>query len=141
MCLFSDVATIIYRWTKQGLPQGVPFLHSNLTAAIQDTIEAIGSKCFTIGDRHLCYYPLAYSVEKIVLWAAMQAGMSIGFCDKHNQSIYDDIKALRPTFILGSPKVYELPFNYMQNSSKSWSLLYRVSYYAALRYKTAYFKR
>lgn len=56
---------------------------------------------------HLCYLPLAHIFERVAVFTFLQFGAAIGFYGGDMKQLLGDIAALRPTVLLGVPRVFE----------------------------------
>ncbi len=100
----QDVCTLIYTSGTTGPPKAVMLSHRNLTwtAGRLATEVALGPE-----DRVVSYLPLSHIAEQIVsLHAPMQTGGSAWFCPLI-ESLGETLRAARPTFFLGVPRVWE----------------------------------
>eukprot|EP00747_Dinoflagellata_sp_TGD_P003333 gnl/TRDRNA2_/TRDRNA2_107869_c1_seq1.p1 gnl/TRDRNA2_/TRDRNA2_107869_c1~~gnl/TRDRNA2_/TRDRNA2_107869_c1_seq1.p1 ORF type:complete len:552 (+),score=95.30 gnl/TRDRNA2_/TRDRNA2_107869_c1_seq1:60-1658(+) len=55
-------------------------------------------------DVHFCYRALSFWGERQIMLHCLTAGAAVGFYHgEHSQTIFDDMRELRPTFLVGSP--------------------------------------
>lgn len=100
----SDVTTIMYTSGTTGLPKGVEITHTNMIGELAGVSQA--GLSFTCEDVHFSYLPLAHCFERIVVHTALFCGFSIGFYQGVISKLFDDIKVLKPTFLVGAPRVW-----------------------------------
>jgi len=101
-----EVFTTMYRsrsGTRSELA-GVSVSLQGLTVAAHSVAEALGFNC---NDVHFSYSWPAFAAERVVLHAMLASGGAVGFFGgNRSPRIFEDIKRLRPTFLLGSPSLF-----------------------------------
>jgi long-chain acyl-CoA synthetase len=109
----EDVACIMYTSGTTGPPKGVVIKHSNLIASIGAVTTLIGHY-FRADDTYLAFLPLAHILEYVVELFALYIGLCSGYgrvktlTDASVRNCKGDIKAFRPTIMVGVPAVWEL---------------------------------
>jgi long-chain acyl-CoA synthetase len=109
----DDVACIMYTSGSTGPPKGVVIKHSNLVAAIGAVDTLVGSH-LTQDDMFLAFLPLAHILEYVVELYFVFIGLCSGYgrvktlTDQSVRNCKGDIKAFRPTVMVGVPAVWEL---------------------------------
>jgi long-chain acyl-CoA synthetase len=109
----KDVACIMYTSGTTGPPKGVVIKHSNLIASIGAATTLIGHY-FKEGDSYLAFLPLAHILEYVVELFFVYIGICSGYgrvktlTDTSVRNCQGDIKAFRPTIMVGVPAVWEL---------------------------------
>ncbi|KAI0263286.1 long-chain-fatty-acid-CoA-ligase [Gloeopeniophorella convolvens] len=96
----DDVACIMYTSGTTGPPKGVVIKHSNLIAAVGSVYTLFGHH-LKPGDTYLAFLPLAHILEYVVELCFTLTDASVRGC-------VGDIKAFRPTVMVGVPAVWEL---------------------------------
>ena len=109
----DDVACIMYTSGTTGQPKGVVIKHSNIIAAIGAVNTLIGHHLMP-GDTFLAFLPLAHILEYVVELYFVFLGVCSGYgrvktlTDQSVRNCKGDIKAFRPTVMVGVPAVWEL---------------------------------
>jgi long-chain acyl-CoA synthetase len=100
----DDLATIIYTSGTTGEPKGVMLTHDNIhsnVAAARVVLPFFGT------DVSLCFLPLSHIFGRMADHYLMFAvGASIAYVESI-ESLIADLAAVRPTFVLAVPRVYE----------------------------------
>jgi long-chain acyl-CoA synthetase len=99
----EDLMTIIYTSGTTGEPKGVMLTHGNMASNVNLAIPR-----FHLGKRDTCisYLPLSHVFERHVDYALMSAGSCVAYCARFDL-LPAAMKAVRPTFFVGVPRVYE----------------------------------
>jgi long-chain acyl-CoA synthetase len=109
----DDVACIMYTSGSTGPPKGVVIKHSNLMAAI-GAINTLVGHHLKPNDMFLAFLPLAHILEYVVELSFVFLGICSGYgrvktlTDQSVRNCKGDIKAFRPTVMVGVPAVWEL---------------------------------
>jgi long-chain acyl-CoA synthetase len=109
----GDVACIMYTSGTTGPPKGVVIKHSNLIAAIGAVSSLVGHH-LKPNDTFLAFLPLAHILEYVVELRFVFLGICIGYgrvrtlTDQSVRNCKGDIKAFRPTIMVGVPTIWEL---------------------------------
>ncbi|MBB5869444.1 long-chain acyl-CoA synthetase [Allocatelliglobosispora scoriae] len=105
----EDVATIIYTSGTTGRPKGCVLTHRNLLADISNAIPELGI-LFHEGATTLLFLPLAHAFARLLQLGAVQARVKTAFAPDV-KNLIADFARIRPTFILGVPRVFEKVYN------------------------------
>jgi long-chain acyl-CoA synthetase len=109
----DDVACIMYTSGTTGPPKGVIIKHSNLIASIGAVNTLVGHH-LKPEDSFLAFLPLAHILEYVVELCFVFNGICSGYgrvktlTDQSVRNCKGDIKAFRPTIMVGVPAVWEL---------------------------------
>ena len=109
----DDVACIMYTSGITGPPKGVVIKHSNLIAAI-GAVETLVGHHLKPDDTALAFLPLAHVYEYVTELFFGFAGICVGYgrvktlTDQSVRNCTGDVKAFRPTIMVGVPAVWEL---------------------------------
>lgn len=99
----DTLAALYYTSGTSGEPKGVRLTHDNFvfeTAALRDLMPVGPS------DEQLLFLPLAHIVAKLTMMLQLRVGYVTSFAASMEQAA-DDCAEVRPTFIVGVPRVYE----------------------------------
>jgi len=108
----DDTACIMYTSGSTGAPKGVVLSHKNLIASL-GAIKTLLGHHLKPDDAFLAYLPLAHILEYIVELALFFVGMTTGYgrvktlTDASVRNCLGDIRAFRPTIMVGVPAVWE----------------------------------
>ncbi|KAF8602178.1 long-chain-fatty-acid-CoA-ligase [Ceratobasidium sp. AG-I] len=108
----DDTACIMYTSGSTGAPKGVVLSHKNLIASL-GAIKTLLGHHLKKDDAFLAYLPLAHILEYIVELALFFVGMTTGYgrvktlTDASVRNCLGDIRAFRPTIMVGVPAVWE----------------------------------
>ena len=109
----DDVACIMYTSGTTGPPKGVVIKHSHLIASIGAVVTLVGH-VLQPDDYYLAFLPLAHILEYVVELCFLFAGVTIGYgrvktlTDQSVRNCQGDIKAFRPTIMVGVPAIWEV---------------------------------
>ncbi|MEV1168441.1 AMP-binding protein [Nonomuraea sp. NPDC049784] len=113
----DDLATIIYTSGTTGRPKGCMLSHGNLLHEARVAIDSLEQ----IFGRHastLLFLPLAHVFARVIQVACVERGM----CLAHNADrgrLTEDLAALRPSFLLAVPRVFERVYNAAQQRARA----------------------
>lgn len=72
-------------------------------------------------DVHFSYAWPAFAAERVVLHAVLAAGGSVGFFGGvRSPQIFDDIRRLQPTFLLGAPSLFRRQITRLRQKHVGW---------------------
>lgn len=105
----ADPATILYTSGTTGRPRGCVLTHGNFQAEIAGALGELGELFAAEDATTLLFLPLPHVFARIVAVGAVSAGVRLA----HSPGIAtltEDLAAVRPTFLLGLPRVFERLF-------------------------------
>ncbi|KAJ2365060.1 medium-chain fatty acid-CoA ligase faa2 [Coemansia sp. RSA 2610] len=98
----SDLCTICYTSGTTGSPKGAMATHESYVFAAKT-----GNLAVPIKDPvYLSFLPLAHCFERQVVYVGMLSGGQVGFYSGDVLNIADDAQALRPTTMIGVPRLF-----------------------------------
>jgi long-chain acyl-CoA synthetase len=100
----ADLATLVYTSGTTGPPKGAMISHANFI----QTCEGLAKlDLVTPTDHSISYLPLSHIYERISTYMyGMYSGGTCGIA-RGMETLIDDIQAIRPTVMVGVPRVYE----------------------------------
>ena len=101
----EDVNTICFTSGTTGEPKGILVTHKMLIAVVGGAMKA--NLGLNYRDVHVAYLPPAHIFERIVDLAIMYSGAKIGYYSGEMKTLGEDIRAIRPTLLVGVPRVFE----------------------------------
>ena len=109
----DDVASIIYTSGTTGQPKGCVLTHANLLVTSRQAQLTLGALLMRDGASTLLFIPLAHVFARIIQFAVLDAGTVLGFA-RSLQTLSEDLRSFRPTFLLAVPRIFEKVFNTAQ---------------------------
>ncbi len=99
----DDIATIIYTSGTSGEPKGVMLTQANIFSQITalDPLFDISEE-----DIELCFLPFSHSYQKSSTHWTQSHGVTVYYCENPKE-ILEYFKEVRPTFMVGVPRLYE----------------------------------
>ncbi|KAJ2727507.1 medium-chain fatty acid-CoA ligase faa2 [Coemansia sp. D1744] len=98
----TDLCTICYTSGTTGSPKGAMSTHESYVFSAKSGILAVPIK----DPVYLSFLPLAHCYERIVQYIGMLGGGQVGFYSGDVLNIADDAQALRPTIMIGVPRLF-----------------------------------
>lgn len=124
----DDVASIIYTSGTTGLPKGVMLMHSNFVSNVQSVTSIIE---FTEKDTVLSFLPLSHVLERMVTFAYLRKGCSIGYAE-NIETVAENLLEIQPQIMVSVPRVFEKIYaKVMDNVLASSSLKRKIFFWAA----------
>lgn len=71
----------------------------------------------------MSYLPLAHSFERVVTYALLSYGARIGYFQGVITELFNDIAELKPTFLIGAPRVWNRLYDKIQVGLSSSSIV------------------
>ena len=99
----TDLATIIYTSGTTGEPKGVMLTHDNLLANVIAVTKVLD---VGVDDVALSFLPLSHAFERIASFLYLYRGVTSIFAESFD-TLGRDIGVVRPTVLIGVPRVYE----------------------------------
>ncbi len=105
----GDLATLIYTSGTTGRPKGCMLTHGNFMFELEVATGELDT-LFTDDSSTLLFLPLAHVFARIIQVGCMKRGLRMGHSADIPQ-LLPDLQALRPTFVLAVPRVFEKIYN------------------------------
>jgi long-chain acyl-CoA synthetase len=105
----NDICTIMYTSGTSGQPKGVMLTHESHALYVKGVdlfMDQFDDK-MTIDDVFLSFLPLAHILDRMIEEYFFHKGASIGYYHGDLNALRDDIQELKPTLLVGVPRVYE----------------------------------
>ncbi|MGA3046645.1 MAG: long-chain fatty acid--CoA ligase [Terracidiphilus sp.] len=99
----KDLATLIYTSGTTGEPKGVALTHGNIAAN-----QNIAAADFDFGSTDACisFLPLSHITARALDYVMYMYGAQVAYCSKFD-TLPQAMKEIRPTVLVGVPRVYE----------------------------------
>ncbi|CAL4903045.1 unnamed protein product [Urochloa decumbens] len=105
----NDTCTIMYTSGTSGQPKGVMLTHESHAMYVKGVdlfMDQFDDK-MTTDDVFLSFLPLAHILDRMIEEYFFHKGASIGYYHGDLNALRDDIQELKPTLLVGVPRVYE----------------------------------
>jgi long-chain acyl-CoA synthetase len=99
----KDLATLIYTSGTTGEPKGVMLTHGNVAANQNATAVGFG---FNETDSCISFLPLSHITARALDYVMYNHGAQVAYCSQFDK-LPQAMKEVRPTVIVGVPRVYE----------------------------------
>jgi long-chain acyl-CoA synthetase len=99
----KDLATLIYTSGTTGEPKGVALTHGNIAA---NQNYAPQDFSFDSSDACISFLPLSHVTARALDYVMYNSGAQVAYCTQFDK-LAEAMKEIRPTVIVGVPRVYE----------------------------------
>jgi len=99
----ADLATLIYTSGTTGEPKGVALTHGNIAA---NQNYATAGFSFDSTDACISFLPLSHITARALDYVMYNCGAQVAYCSQFDK-LPQAMKEVRPTVIVGVPRVYE----------------------------------
>ncbi len=105
----DSLATLVYTSGTTGLPKGCELTHGNLVWEVRQVLVIL-DELFRPGDSTLMFLPLAHVLARLVQFASLTRGVTIGY-STGIKNLVEEMGLFSPTFVVSVPRVFEKVFN------------------------------
>ena len=99
----DSLAALYYTSGTSGEPKGVQLTHDNFVSEVEQLRDLMP---VGVSDEQLLFLPLAHIVAKLTVMLQLEVGFVTSFAASLD-SAAEDCTDVRPTFLVGVPRVYE----------------------------------
>jgi len=121
----EDLAIIMYTSGTTGMPKGVMLTHAALVATCAGIESYFKENGYPVdhNDIFMSYLPLAHVFDFFSENLFLFLGAKIGYYRGDQKTLVDDIGALKPTFFVGVPRVFERIYKRVDGMVQSGSAI------------------
>lgn len=131
----EDLATLIYTSGTTGTPKGVMLTHKNITRNVLDSASKVP---FDRGSQTaLSFLPLCHIFERLIVYLYQYYAVSIHYAESID-TVGNDLKEVKPTFITAVPRVLEKVYAGFQEAGDSMTGIRRILFQWALQLSRQY---
>ncbi len=113
-------ATIVYTSGTTGRPKGCVITHSNLLFVVRTLVATTGPVVQQHGAKTVLFLPLAHVLGRGAQVYCALGGMQVAHCP-NPKLLVGDMTTVRPTFLVGVPRIFEKIFNASQQKAHAAS--------------------
>ena len=112
----QDPATIVYTSGTTGRPKGCVITHENLLFVVRTLVATTQPVVTEPGARTVLFLPLAHVLGRGAQVYCAVGGMKVAHCP-NPKLLVGDMTTVRPTFLVGVPRIFEKIFNASQQKA------------------------
>ncbi|XP_022770782.1 long chain acyl-CoA synthetase 1-like isoform X4 [Durio zibethinus] len=138
-----NICTIMYTSGTSGDPKGVVLTHETIAIFVHGIdlfLDQFEDK-MTVDDVYLSFLPLAHILDRMIEEYFFHKGASVGYYHGNLKELRDDIMELKPTFLAGVPRVYDMIHEGIKKALQELRPLRRWIFDALYNYKLSWMKR
>ena len=130
----EDVALIVYTSGTTGPPKGAMLSHKNIIWTAGTSVDEL---TITEKDESLSFLPLAHLLEHFLFFGSVMLGGVINYAESIDK-IAQNMLEVRPSVVVGVPRVYEKIYSRLQNMAaqkgKLGAAIFKTAKNAAIEY-------
>ncbi|KAK8636126.1 hypothetical protein V6N13_004835 [Hibiscus sabdariffa] len=138
-----DICTIMYTSGTSGDPKGVVLTHEMMATFVYGVdlfMDQFEDK-MTVDDVYLSFLPLAHVLDRMIEEYFFHKGASVGYYHGNLKELRDDIMELKPTFLAGVPRVYDMIHEGIQKALQELNPLRKWVFDALYKHKLSWMNR
>mgnify|MGYP000849602820 CR=1 FL=1 len=112
----QDPATIVYTSGTTGRPKGCVITHANLLFVVRTLVATTQPVVSESAAKTVLFLPLAHVLGRGAQVYCAEGGMQVAHCPAPKQ-LPADMLSVRPTFLVGVPRIFEKIFNASQQKA------------------------
>ena len=134
----DTICIVCYTSGATGAPKGAMIPHK----ALLSEVEILTASGFNLQphDMYLSFLPLAHIMEQLIMTVALSFGLRIGFYSGNPAVIVEDAKILKPTCLIGVPRIYQRIYEKIQDKLQSLTPFKRSIASTAIQHKLTNYK-
>ena len=125
----DTLASILYTSGTTGVPKGVMLTHNNFITNLKGVTDVIE---FSHKDTVLSWLPLSHSFERIATYTYLYKGCCIAYAEDM-LSVGKNMPEVRPTVVVGVPRLFEKVYAAVMDNVLASSLLKRKIFFWATK--------
>jgi len=133
----EDEASLIYTSGTTGYPKGVILTHHNFISNVKTCVALFD---ITSRDTVLSFLPLSHVLERMVMFAYIYAGTTIGFAESID-AVAQNLLEIRPNIMVSVPRVFEKIYARVMDNILTSSALKKKIFFWAYRVGRKYAQR
>ncbi|XP_007051189.2 PREDICTED: long chain acyl-CoA synthetase 1 isoform X1 [Theobroma cacao] len=138
-----NICTIMYTSGTSGDPKGVVLTHETIATFVYGVdlfLDQFEDK-MTVNDVYLSFLPLAHILDRVIEEYFFHRGASVGYYHGNLKELRDDIMELKPTFLAGVPRVFDMIHEGIKKALEELSPLRRRIFDFLYKYKLSWMNR
>ncbi|XVF32926.1 hypothetical protein REPUB_Repub17cG0125100 [Reevesia pubescens] len=138
-----NICSIMYTSGTSGDPKGVVLTHETIAIFVNGVdlfLDQFEDK-MTVDDVYLSFLPLAHILDRMIEEYFFHKGASVGYYHGNLKELQDDIVELKPTFLAGVPRVYDMIHEGIKKARQELRPLRRRIFDALYKYKLFWMNR
>ncbi|GMJ01018.1 LONG-CHAIN ACYL-COA SYNTHASE 1, ECERIFERUM 8 [Hibiscus trionum] len=138
-----DICTIMYTSGTSGDPKGVVLTHETMATFVYGVdlfLDQFDDK-MTVDDVYLSFLPLAHILDRMIEEYFFHKGASVGYYHGNLKELRDDIVELKPTFLAGVPRVYDMIHEGIQKALQELNPFRKWVFDALYKHKLSWMNR